>query len=120
MIRCALESLALRCRMVLGWLESLIGTRVETVHIVGGGTQNRQLCQMTANACNRTVLAGPVEATAIGNVMMQAIAARRCGLRSSRPVRSSPPASLWTVTTRGTPSRGTPPIRGLSSCWPPS
>ena len=73
-IRCALESLALRCRMVLGWLESLTGTRFETVHIVGGGTKNQQLCQMTANACNRPVLAGPVEATAIGNVAMQAIA----------------------------------------------
>ncbi len=73
-IRCALESLALRCRMVLCWLESLTESRFETIHIVGGGTKNQQLCQMTANACNRTVLAGPVEATAIGNVMMQAIA----------------------------------------------
>ncbi len=73
-VRCALESLALRCRMVLGWLEQLTGTQVQTVHIVGGGTQNRQLCQMTADACQRPVLAGPVEATAIGNVMMQAIA----------------------------------------------
>lgn len=73
-VRCALESLALRCRMVLGWLEQLTGTKVRTIHIVGGGTQNRQLCQMTADACQRPVLAGPVEATAIGNVMMQAIA----------------------------------------------
>jgi len=45
------------------------------VHIVGGGTQNRQLCQMTADACRRRVVAGPIEATAIGNVMMQAVAA---------------------------------------------
>jgi rhamnulokinase len=60
--------------MVLGWLEQLTGTPVRTIHIVGGGTQNRQLCQMTADACQRPVLAGPVEATAIGNVMMQAIA----------------------------------------------
>ncbi len=73
-IRCALESLAMRYRLVLDWLEELSETRIETVHIVGGGTQNRQLCQMAADACNRRVVAGPVEATAIGNVMMQAIA----------------------------------------------
>ncbi len=73
-IRTALESLALRYRMVLGYLEELIGGRIETIHIVGGGAQNRLLCQMTADACNRRVLAGPVEATAIGNLMMQAVA----------------------------------------------
>lgn len=74
-IRCALESLALRYRMVLGMLEQLTGGRIDTIHIVGGGTRNRLLCQMAANACNRRVIAGPVEATAIGNVMMQAVAA---------------------------------------------
>lgn len=73
-IRCALESLALRYRMVLAMLEELIGGEIKTIHIVGGGTQNRLLCQMTADACNRRVVAGPVEATAIGNVMMQAVA----------------------------------------------
>lgn len=74
-IRTALESLALRYRMVLGWLEQLVGRRLETIHIVGGGTQNRELCQMTADATGRAVVAGPVEATAIGNVMLQAVAA---------------------------------------------
>ncbi len=78
-IRCALESLALQYRRVLGWLEDLIGGQIETVHIVGGGTQNRQLCQMAADACQRRVVAGPVEATAIGNLMMQAIAAGEIG-----------------------------------------
>jgi sugar (pentulose or hexulose) kinase len=73
-VRCALESLALRYRDVLCSLEELTNTRIETIHIVGGGTQNKQLCQMTADACNRRVEAGPVEATAIGNAMMQAIA----------------------------------------------
>jgi rhamnulokinase len=73
-IRCALESLALRYRMVLGWLEALTGGTIQTIHIVGGGSQNSQLCQMTASACGRPVLAGPVEATALGNVAMQAIA----------------------------------------------
>jgi rhamnulokinase len=73
-IRCALESLALRYRTVLGWLEDLTGSTIQTIHIVGGGSQNAQLCQMTATACDRPVLAGPVEATALGNVAMQAIA----------------------------------------------
>jgi rhamnulokinase len=73
-IRCALESLALRYRMVLGMLEELIGGRIDTIHIVGGGTQNRLLNQMAADACNRRVVAGPVEATAIGNLLMQTVA----------------------------------------------
>ena len=55
--------------------EELAGGRIETIHIVGGGTKNRQLCQAAADACGRRVVAGPVEATAIGNVMMQAVAA---------------------------------------------
>jgi len=74
-VRCALEGLALKYRQVLGWLEQLIGGRIETIHIVGGGVQNRRLCQMAAGACNRVVIAGPIEATAIGNLMMQAVAA---------------------------------------------
>jgi len=72
-VRCVLESLALRYRMVLGWLTELTGSEFQTIHIVGGGTQNRLLCQMAAEACNRPVVAGPVEATAIGNIMMQAV-----------------------------------------------
>jgi rhamnulokinase len=74
-IRCALESLTLRYRAVLQALEELTRGRIETIHIVGGGTRNKQLCQMTADACNRRVVAGPVEATALGNAMMQAITA---------------------------------------------
>jgi rhamnulokinase len=74
-IRAAMESLTLRYRMVLGWLEELMENKISTIHIVGGGTQNRELCQMTADATGRRVVAGPVEATAIGNVMMQAVAA---------------------------------------------
>jgi rhamnulokinase len=72
-IRCALESLALRYRWVLTRLEELTGKRLETIHVVGGGSQNELLCQLTADACNRPVLAGPVEATAIGNVLVQAM-----------------------------------------------
>jgi len=71
-IRCALESLALKYRMVLGWLEELTGVPVTVIHIVGGGTQNRLLNQFTANACGRPVMTGPIEATALGNVLIQA------------------------------------------------
>lgn len=78
-MRCAVESIAMKCRYVLGMLEELTGGRIETIQIVGGGTQNRQLCQATADACGRRVLAGPVEATAIGNLMTQAIASRAVG-----------------------------------------
>jgi rhamnulokinase len=72
-IRCALESLACRYRWVLERLEELTGQKLETIHIVGGGSQNGLLCQLAADGCNRVVVAGPVEATAIGNVLMQAI-----------------------------------------------
>ena len=71
-VRCALESLALKYRMVLGWLEELTNTPVEVIHIVGGGTQNQLLNQFTADACGRPVYAGPIEATALGNVLLQA------------------------------------------------
>lgn len=73
-LRCALDSVAMKFRHVLGMCEELAGGRIETIHIVGGGTQNRQLCQAAADACGRRVLAGPVEATATGNLMMQAVA----------------------------------------------
>jgi rhamnulokinase len=78
-LRCALESLALRFRQVLLMCEELVGGRIETIHIVGGGTRNKQLCQAAADACGRRVVTGPVEATAIGNVMMQAVAAGDVG-----------------------------------------
>jgi rhamnulokinase len=74
-LRCALDSIAMKFRHVLGMCEELIGGRVDTIHIVGGGTKNRQLCQAAADACGRPVVTGPVEATAIGNLMMQAVAA---------------------------------------------
>ncbi|WP_299462608.1 rhamnulokinase family protein [uncultured Gimesia sp.] len=74
-IRCALESLALKYRKVLGWLEELTGTPVEVIHIVGGGTKNELLNQFTANSCQIPVITGPVEATGLGNVLVQARAA---------------------------------------------
>lgn len=72
-IRCCLESLALRYRWTLEKLEEFRGSRIERIHIVGGGSQNTLLCQLAADATRREVVAGPVEATAIGNILMQAI-----------------------------------------------
>jgi rhamnulokinase len=76
-LRVALESLALKYRWVLERLEELIGKRTDPIHIIGGGTKNRLLNQFTAEATSRTVIAGPIEATAIGNVLMQAIGLRQ-------------------------------------------
>jgi rhamnulokinase len=72
--RCVLESLALRYRWTLDRLEAVTGVRIDVVHVVGGGARSRLLCQMTADATGRPVLAGPVEATAAGNVLVQALA----------------------------------------------
>ncbi len=74
LVRCCLESLALKYRLVFDSLERLAGHRLHTIRIVGGGSQNHRLCQFTADACERPVVAGPTEATALGNIMVQAIA----------------------------------------------
>ncbi len=74
MVRCILESLALKYRYVLERLQEASGRTVRVIHIVGGGSQNQLLNQMTADATGCTVVAGPVEATATGNILMQAIA----------------------------------------------
>jgi rhamnulokinase len=73
-VRCVLESLAMKYRWTIERLESVTGRAITSIHVVGGGARNALLCQMTADASRRQVLAGPVEATAIGNVMLQAIA----------------------------------------------
>jgi rhamnulokinase len=107
LVRCALESLALKYRLVLGWLEELSGTPVKVVHIVGGGCQNELLNQFTADACGRPVVAGPVEATALGNVLVQArasgavgsLAEMRAVVRQSTVLRTYEPRNVgaWTA-----------------------
>ena len=74
-IRLIFESLALRYRQVLEDLDRIATHPIERLHIIGGGSKNRLLNQLTANAIGRKVVAGPSEATAIGNVMIQAMAA---------------------------------------------
>ncbi len=73
-VRCCLDSLALTYRKTLEGLEDILGKKIGVIHIVGGGTQNELLNQMTADACGRSVITGPVEATAIGNILVQAMA----------------------------------------------
>jgi rhamnulokinase len=73
-VRAALESVAAAVRRTLGELDSLLGRRVGRVHVVGGGVKNSLLCQMIADATGRPVVAGPVEATAIGNLLVQLLA----------------------------------------------
>jgi rhamnulokinase len=107
LVRCALESLALRYNTMLDCLEKIGGKPIEAIHIVGGGSKNDLLNQFTADACGRPVIAGPVEATVLGNVLMQARAAREIGslselravVRASCEVRTFEPkrstAAAW-------------------------
>jgi rhamnulokinase len=74
-VRCIMDSLAACYARTMADAERLTGRSTSVVHIVGGGSQNRLLCQLTADATGKPVVAGPVEATALGNVLMQARAA---------------------------------------------
>jgi rhamnulokinase len=74
MIRTILENLALKYRSTMEAVEDVAGHKIEVLHIVGGGIQNELLCQFTANALGMKVVTGPIEATASGNILMQAIA----------------------------------------------
>ena len=74
LLRSILVSLACRYRMVLEQLIAVSGRSIDAIHVVGGGARNELLCRLTADLCDRPVLAGPVEATALGNVLVQAAA----------------------------------------------
>lgn len=71
-VRCVLESLALAYRRAIREMTAVTGNDLDMVHIVGGGARNALLCQLTADACELPVTAGPVEATALGNILVQA------------------------------------------------
>ena len=73
-VRCALDSLALKYRWVLDRIEECLGYRLDPLHIVGGGTKNELLSQLTATSIGRQVVTGPIEATASGNIVVQAMA----------------------------------------------
>jgi rhamnulokinase len=109
MVRSILVSLACKYRLVIEQLEIVTDRRIDTVHVVGGGARNQLLCELTADVCGRGVVTGPVEATALGNVLVQALAvgelsdladARRVVARSVQAQRheprpSSPAAEIY-------------------------
>jgi rhamnulokinase len=78
-VRAILLSLACKYRWAIERLEAVSGREVRRIHVIGGGARNALLCRMTADICGREVLAGPVEATALGNVLVQARAAGELG-----------------------------------------
>jgi sugar (pentulose or hexulose) kinase/GNAT superfamily N-acetyltransferase len=100
-VRCVLDSMALAHRRAVADAQSLSGRHADVVHIVGGGARNALLCQLTADATGLPVIAGPAEATALGNVLVQAralgaapgdLAGLRALTRSTLPLRSYSPA----------------------------
>lgn len=105
MVRLVLESLALKYRSTLKAIEDVTGQTIDVLHIVGGGIQNELLCQFAANAIGRKVVTGPIEATASGNILMQAratgqiqsIAEARQIVRNSFDLKEFQPqdAALW-------------------------
>ena len=120
-VRCILDSLAAGYARTLARAEELSGRQASVVHIVGGGSQNRLLCQLTADASGKTVVAGPVEATALGNVLVQARAAGaltgglaelRALVRASVQLESYEPKSLQMLTTPVAPQSPSINLRG--------
>ena len=108
LVRCILDSLAAAYATAIVDAARLTGRRIEVVHVVGGG-QNGLLCQLTADACGLPVVAGPVEATAIGNILVQA---RALGLVSGGldtlrgVVRASQPLARYQPSVPATLARG--------------
>ena len=101
-VRCILDSLALAYRHAIGQVQELSGRVVSTVHVVGGGVRNELLLQLTADACGLPVIAGPAEAAALGNILIQA-RALGCGpgdlggmrvlIRATQPLRRFEPSN---------------------------
>ena len=100
-VRCILDSLALAHRRAISEVQELSGRHASTIHLVGGGARNQLLCQLTADACGLPVIAGPAEATSVGNVLMQAaslgavpaeLAGMRTLVRATQPLLRFTPA----------------------------
>lgn len=116
MTRCILDSLALAYRRAVHDAQRLTGRHVDVVHLVGGGAQNALLCQLTADACELPVEAGPVEAGALGNVLVQAralglvapdLTSMRALVHASRTYRPRPgSAAGWAAADRRLPRPG--------------
>jgi sugar (pentulose or hexulose) kinase len=112
-VRCIIDSLALAYRRAIRQAQDLSGRQVDTVHIVGGGSRNAMLCQLTADACGLPVVAGPAEAAALGNILIQArslgaapadLAGMRALLRTTQPLKRFEPtggvARAWDAAAR--------------------
>jgi sugar (pentulose or hexulose) kinase len=111
-VRCILDSLALAYRRAIAQVQELSGQPAAVVHVVGGGARNDLLLQLTADACGLPVVAGPVEAAALGNVLVQAramgtgpagLAGMRALLRATQPLRRFAPsgtAAVWDAAAR--------------------
>ncbi len=94
--RCITQSLALKYRMTLEKLENLLGRQLPVIHMVGGGIKDRLLCRFTAEATGRSVVAGPIEASSIGNILVQAMALGK--VKDLKQIRSIVKASFPIVT----------------------
>src|SRR5205814_7351493 len=99
--RCILDSLALAYRRAITQAQALSGRHADVVHVVGGGSRNALLCQLTADATGLPVISGPAEATCFGNVLIQAralgaapgdLTGMRALIRAAQPLRSFSPA----------------------------
>jgi rhamnulokinase len=95
-VRSIFTSLACKYRLVLERLEDVARRELRTIHVIGGGARNRLLCQLAADLTGREVLAGPVEATALGNILTQARAAGELG--SLADMRAVARASIESLT----------------------
>ncbi len=73
-IRCIIDSLVMKYKLVIDQLETLVERKIKRIHIGGGVTKNQQLCQTIADATDREIIAGPIEASAVGNALGQLIA----------------------------------------------
>lgn len=112
MVRCILDSLALAYRWAIRQAEELSGQPVDVVHVVGGGARNTLLMQLTADACGRPVVAGPTEAAALGNILVQArtlgaapgdLDGMRALLRATQPLQRFEPSgdtAAWDAAAR--------------------
>ncbi len=112
-VRCIIDSLALAYRRAIRQVQELSGRQIDTVHVVGGGSRNALLCQLTADACGLPVVAGPAEAAALGNILVQArslgaapgdLAGMRALLRATQVLRRFEPtggdARAWDAAAR--------------------
>jgi len=106
LVRCALDSLALKYRQVTAQLGLVLGRPIERIHVIGGGSRNEVLCQLTADATGLPVVAGPAEAAAIGNILVQAMALGRL----------DSPAAIREVVRRSFAPRSYRPL-GNASDW---